>query len=230
MLQHTYIGRNLLDLVFPNICVVCTRALVRGENILCTQCNYELPRTHFSTHENNPVHQLFWGRILLNHASAYFHYRKGSSFQKLLHQLKYHGKYEIGVELGRQFGYELLISPHYHTVELIVPVPLHPKKEKERGYNQSLAIAEGISQALKVPTETIIERKIYAETQTKKSRIDRWQNVEEAFHLKHPEKAEGKHLLLVDDVITTGATLEACALSLRNLNDYQLSIAGLAAA
>ncbi len=220
----------ILDLVFPNLCTVCSENLVKGEKIICTTCLYELPKTNYWNQAENPISQLFWGRLELNHASSYFIFKKGSSFQKLLHQLKYKGKYQIGVELGKAFGHDLSASPFYQTIDLIVPVPLHPRREKQRGYNQSLAISEGLSESMKIPVKSILIRSEYSETQTKKTRIARWENVENIFKLKENEKIDNKHILLVDDVITTGATLESCASIIYQTPNCNLSIVTLASA
>lgn len=174
---------------------------------------------------------MFAGRIKLEKATALFTFQKGSRFRKLLHGLKYKHKPEIGILLGRELGAEMLKSGNYNDVDIIIPVPLHTKRLKERGYNQSEMIGKGISEILNIPVLTdILIRNEYTQTQTKMTREERWNNVSGKFVLTLPEKIEGKHVMLVDDVITTGSTLEACGEILLNAKDLKLSIAVLAKA
>ena len=181
--------------------------------------------------EDNPVSRIFWGRTEVESAASYFHFNKGSKVQRLIHLLKYKGRRDIGIYLGRQYGAFLKNSPFFTTVEVIMPVPLHWKKLRKRGYNQSEQFAVGLSISMKIPVDTLIlYRKRATETQTKKSRFKRWENVAEIFALKDPEKLNGRHVLLVDDVITTGATLEACILALHAVPGIRISVASIAAA
>jgi ComF family protein len=175
------------------------------------------------------LEQLFWGRVQIEKATSWFFFQKGSNYQHLLHHLKYKGLRGIGVEMGRNFGSELIANNYFDEVDVIVPVPLHPKKEKKRGYNQSLAIAEGLSQRLEIPIETEhLIRRFYSETQTRKGRFERWENVCELFDLKVEGYFSGKHVLLVDDVVTTGSTLDACAQKILSCTNAKVSIATLA--
>jgi ComF family protein len=217
------------SLIYPNLCIGCGSGLVTGENYICYRCLIGMPRTHFHLVSGNPLEQLFWGRAQIEKATSWFFFQKGSNYQHLLHHLKYKGLRGIGVELGRNFGSELMVTNYFSEVDAIVPVPLHPRKEKQRGYNQSLAIAEGLSQQLKIPIETdILIRRYYSETQTRKGRFERWENVSELFDLKLPGFFSGKHVLLVDDVVTTGSTLDACAQKILSCNGAKVSIATLA--
>lgn len=178
---------------------------------------------------DNPVAQTFWGRVNIENACAYFFFTKGSKYRPILHKLKYKGQREIGVELGTQFGQALMKSDLYKGIDFVVPVPIHPKKLRVRGYNQAEAIAEGIAKVIgaELSTNHLIKTE-FTETQTRKSRAERVLNVAESFSLKKPKELEGKHLLLVDDVITTGATLETCAAKLLEVQDSKVSIAALA--
>jgi ComF family protein len=190
-----------------------------------------MPTTGYQPGIENPVSQLFWGRVNIEGACSYFHFRKLSKYQHLLHQLKYNGRKDVGVELGRQFGYIIGKSLHEQKVSVIIPVPLHPKRERKRGYNQSTMIAEGISVATNIPVdETSVRRVVSTTTQTKKTRLERWQNVENIFDITNGQLLSNKHILLIDDVVTTGATLEACAQALLRIDGVKVSIATLAQA
>lgn len=216
------------SLIYPNLCVGCGRGLVTGENFICYRCFVSMPRTHFHLVRGNPLEQIFWGRAKIEKATSWFFFQKGSNYQNLLHHLKYKGLREIGVELGRNFGSELLVTNYFGEVDLIVPVPLHSKKEKQRGYNQSLAIAEGLSPQLKIPVEPdILFRRFYSDSQTNKGRFERWENVSDLFELKLEGFFSGKHVLLVDDVVTTGSTLDACAQKILSCDGAKVSIATL---
>ncbi|MFH2141563.1 MAG: ComF family protein [Bacteroidota bacterium] len=222
---------GFFNLLYPKICMSCSAHLVKNEEIICTKCLFELPRTNFHTEKDNPISQLFWGKIDINIATAFYHFKKGSKFQDLIHRLKYHGKKEIGYALGKQLGYELKNSEFLKDVDYVIPVPLHPKKEKKRGYNQSDWIAFGIAEILGIEADTkSVFRKVQTETQTKKNRMERWKNVESIFGIKDYKKFENKHVLIVDDVITTGATIEACAQVLKEKCNIKISIAALAVA
>lgn len=222
---------DFTNLFFPNICEACGKNLLNNEKTICTECLYHLPKTNFHQESENPVSRLFWGKVYIENATAYYFFHKGSSFQDLIHKLKYNGKQEIGYILGLHLGTDLYESELYKTIDLVIPVPLHPKREKKRGYNQSDSISKGIAEGMKINTNLkSLYRNIETETQTKKSKEERWKNVENIFCIKHPEKLQGKHILLVDDVITTGSTLEACANALLALKNTKVSIACLAVA
>lgn len=220
---------DLINLFYPNNCVVCHNGLVKGEEVLCTGCLYHLPRTRFWNDHDNPVARTFWGRVNIENACAYFHFVKGSKYQKLLHLLKYNGRQDVGKMLGKELGRELARSSLYKGIDEIIPVPLHAKKQKIRGYNQSEVIARGISETMQIPVSTqVLARHQFTETQTKKNREDRIKNVSSAFMVHDAERINGKHVLLIDDVVTTGATLEVCANTLLSSADVKISIATLA--
>ncbi|HPJ45589.1 MAG TPA: phosphoribosyltransferase family protein [Tenuifilaceae bacterium] len=216
-------------LFYPKVCAVCGADLVEGEEVFCISCLYNIPLTRFWNDKENTVAKIFWGRVNIEDACAYFFFAKGSKYRPLLHKLKYQGFKEIGFELGLQFGNVLKKSPLYSDIDFVVPVPLHPKKLRIRGYNQAEVIADGISKGLGTELSTThLERTEFTETQTRKTRAERVKNVTEAFAVAKSDEIKGKHLLLVDDVVTTGATLEACAAKLLEIEGCRVSIAALA--
>lgn len=220
---------DFINLFYPNNCAVCHNGLASGEEVLCTSCLYHLPRTRFWMESENPVAQAFWGRVQIENACSLFFFAKGSKYQKLLHQLKYNGRQDIGISLGHVLGKELQKSELYSHLEAVVPVPLHPRKLRLRGYNQSEAICQGITETLDIPTITnVLIRSQFTQTQTKKNREERLQNVANAFSIRDPEALSQKNILLVDDVVTTGATLEVCANTILAATDPKISIATLA--
>lgn len=216
-------------MIFPKVCYACGKSLFKKEDCICTHCLYHLPKTNFHLYGDNPVVKLFWGRTSVFSAASLFSFSKGGKVQHLIHQLKYRGKKEIGNSLGKYYGNELKQTPLFSPAETVVPVPLHIKKFKSRGYNQSEMFAQGIAESMKLqlPPRALI-RTTASETQTKKSRFARWKNVEEIFKVTSPEILKGKHVLLVDDVVTTGATLEACANKILEVPGTKVSIATIA--
>lgn len=220
---------DFLSLIFPKVCYACGKSLFKKEDCICTYCHYHLPRTDFHLKADNPVHKLFWGRVDIHSAAAMYLFNKGSKVQRLIHQLKYRGRKEIGVSLGKYYGRELKKSPQFASADMVIPVPLHLKKLKKRGYNQSALFAQGIAESLQVENEIkVLIRAKASHTQTKRSRFDRWKNVEEIFKVTEPAKIEGKHILLADDVVTTGATLEACAAKLLETPGTKVSVVTIA--
>ena len=187
-----------------------------------------MPRTNYHLDRNNEIAQLFWGRVNLQAATAYFFYYKGSKYQKIIHQCKYSGQKYIGYDLGMLFAEDLKHS-YFSGIDIVHPVPLHYKKLKQRGFNQSEYIARGISEVLNKPLITdAICREITGKSQTKKGRYERWRNVEGVFMIRHSSKLENRHILLVDDVITTGSTMEACAGEILKCVNTKVSVAALA--
>jgi ComF family protein len=222
---------DFASLLFPRICYGCGNHLMRNEKIICTVCHVQIPRTGYHTEHGNPVEQLFWGRCLIMKAAAFSYYNRGSRIRTLIHSLKYKGLKEIGVELGRIYGYSLKESGFTRDIDLVVPVPLHPARERERGFNQSTIIAEGISDATGLAVDTsALSRSEKSGTQTRRSRFERWTNVEGIFIVAEQEKVRGKHILLVDDVISTGSTIESCANELLKVEGVKVSVVALACA
>ena len=190
-----------------------------------------MPRTNYHTVKDNPVERTFWGKMPLERATSYFFYHKGSDFRRILHQLKYGGRKDIGVMMGRFIAAELAATDFFREVDVIVPVPLHPRKQKLRGYNQSECIAQGIAAVTGIPIDTLsVVRNKHTDTQTHKSAYERWENVEGIFSLHRPELFKGKHILIVDDVLTTGATTTACADAFSGIEGLHISVLTLAVA
>jgi ComF family protein len=202
---------------------------MRNESLICTECYVVIPRTNYHNIVDNPVAQLFWGRCLIEKAAAFSYYTKGSRIRNLIHNLKYRGVKEIGYELGRIYGLSLKTSGFTDDIDLIIPVPLHPGKKRIRGFNQSETISKGIGDAACLPVDIkSLCRARVSETQTKRSRYERWTNVEGIFQVVDPHLIIGKHVLLVDDVITTGSTIESCTNELVKIEGVKVSVVALA--
>ena len=220
---------DLIGLLFPNLCNACGIGLYHSEHLICTKCLYDLPFTDYHQHAENRVAKQLWGRLPFNAAMAMLYFRKGTKVQSLIHNLKYNGRTDVGVLLGNMLGERLKTSSLYHDINMVIPVPLHHKKYKLRGYNQCTCIAEGIADKMEVVfSEDDLVRNTATESQTKKSRYNRYENMQNVFKIINPTHIAGKHILLIDDVITTGATLEACAMQLLNNGAAKVSIAALA--
>ena len=219
---------NFLDLFYPRLCPVCGWQLLRNEKVICTKCLLHLPKANYHLSDDNPVAKAFWGRVQVENATAWYFFEKGSSYQKLIHKIKYMRQKGIGYELGIMFGEDLSLTL-YQFVDELSPVPLHSRKLKKRGFNQSEWIARGIAESMNKQLNTVsLQRIVASPTQTRKSRYERWENVADIFQLTHPEKIENKHILLIDDVMTTGSTLEACASTILKAKGTKVSIAVLA--
>ncbi len=229
MLRLTNSLDDLVSLVFPQVCVVCGEGLHNHEEDVCTICLFKMPQTGFHKINDNPVAKLFWGRVEIHAASSLYYYQKGGSVQELIHELKYKAQKQVGTCIGKQYGYELKDAELYKNIDLIVPVPLHKSRLRKRGYNQSEYFAKGLSEVMNIPENSeALQRSALSGTQTRKSRFNRWKNVEMAFEVKNPPALKDKHILLVDDVVTTGATLEACAKTLLDSGAGKVSIATIA--
>lgn len=216
-----------MHLFFPHICAGCGRDIPGRESQLCLRCVAAMPRTGFELYPANPVEKIFWGRLPLQAATAHCYFTKGSLMQEILHQLKYRGHRELGVQLGRMMGESLFRSGRFQA-DALVPLPLHPVRERHRGYNQSRLLCEGLAEVLHLPVwADVIQRPLFTQTQTRKGRVERWKNMEGRFELSHKSSIPDKHILLVDDVITTGATLEACGEALLQIPGLVLSVAAL---
>lgn len=219
---------DLIGLLFPQVCSACGNGLLKDEEVLCTHCCVDLPFARYFGQPDNPVSKLLWGRVEFETAGAGFIYKSGSNLQKMIHQLKYRNGKDVGTFLGKLIGIELMTVPFVNDLDVVVPVPLHPSKKRKRGYNQAALIAAGIGEVTGVPVkEDVLKRKGYTKTQTKRNRIDRWQNVDGIFELNN-KSVTGQNVLLVDDVITTGATIEACARTLNKAVDTRIHIATVA--
>ncbi len=220
---------DLLHLFFPHVCAGCGTDVLDQDQLLCLHCLNDLPATNFFNQHDNPVEQVFYGRIKISNAAAGYFFTKDSLLQNLIVQFKYQGNKEIGLYLGKLVGHFLSNSPHYSKIDALVPLPLNPRKEKKRGYNQALELCNGITSVWNKPLlNNNVKRTVFTDTQTHKGRISRWQNMDGIFAINNPEELENKHILLVDDVVTTGATLEACGSEILKIKGTTLSIATLA--
>jgi ComF family protein len=225
------IADDFLSLFLPRPCLSCGVSLVRGEEVLCTGCLLAMGRTDFHLQRGNMLEQAFWGRCKVERAAAFSVYNRGSRIRRLVHLLKYSGRKEIGTMLGGLYGTVLSESGFTDGIDMIIPVPLDPARERRRGYNQSMYIAGGMAKQCHLPVrDDILRRTGRSGSQTSRGRYERWENVEGLFAIRAPGEITGKHLLLVDDVITTGSTVEACVTALRSAEDVRVSVAALAVA
>jgi ComF family protein len=227
-LLRTYLA-DFVSLIFPQLCPACHASLMANEDILCTDCLYNLPFTNFHKQPDNIVARQFWGKLNIEAAYALYYFNKGGKVQNMVHEFKYNGMQQIGNLLGDIAGKQLMQNPIFNTVDYIIPVPLHKRRLKTRGYNQSECFADGLAAQLNAVVEIDnLIRTIATKTQTHKSRFARFQNMHEVFAVARPESLINKHVLLVDDIITTGSTLEACGIELLKVPGLKLSIATIA--
>jgi len=219
---------DFINLLYPRICHICEAELLKNEELLCTSCLHDLPITSYHLDNENPVKKVFYGRVKINKATALLHFRKKAGVQHLIHDLKYRGHREIGTYLGKWLGTELE-NIDWSNIEVIIPVPLHKSRLRQRGYNQVEDFGREIAKFLNAEYMDDVLLKISTtQTQTLKNRLSRWGKIEETLQIKNSEKIKGKHILLVDDLVTTGATLEACAHKLLETPDIKISIATMA--
>jgi ComF family protein len=222
---------SFFHLFFPRVCALCSRSLEGDEKAVCFKCLLSLPKTNSHLLPDNEIAQRFWGKVPIEAVVAFFSFEKEGAVQELLHELKYNNNQNIGRELGKFLAADLATVRGFREVDYIVPVPLHLRKLKRRGYNQSACIAEGISLGMNKPLNTgNLYRAIENPTQTHKSRTERWENVKDIFRLKDREVFANKHILLVDDVLTTGSTIEACTHAILTADNAKVSVATLAVA
>lgn len=222
---------DFISLFYPINCTACNKTLISGEDWICTSCILDIPKSDYWLDRNNPVNQMFWGKTKIEFASAFLLFSKGSRYRKLIHSLKYEDDQKSGINLGYLYGKEIIKSSKYEKIDFIIPVPLHTKKQKKRGYNQSECIANGLTEAMGIETlNSVLVRTVNTATQTQKDKDERWDNVSGVFDVQNPEIIEGKHILLVDDVITTGATIEHSAMTLIQKTNCKVSIACIARA
>ena len=220
---------DVMHLFYPHICTGCGSDLINKKSLLCLNCINELPHTNFALHENNPIEKIFTGRIKIKAAHSEFYFSKGHLIQHLIHQLKYKNNKEIGYYLGEIMGNSLLKSNRFSNIDYLIPLPLFADKEFKRGYNQAEIICQGMHLSTQIPVMlNNVVRKRPTETQTRKHRAERWENVDGSFTIKNPASLKGKNVLLVDDVITTGATLEACGQVILQVPETRLNFAALA--
>lgn len=221
--------QDFLSLIYPRNCISCGNSLFKHEEQVCNYCYLNLPKTNFHKQPRNPVDALFYGRTPILLASSFYLFQKKGGVQKVLHAIKYKHNKDLAIVVGRWYAEDLKENSTISHADFIIPVPLHRKKFKIRGYNQSEEFARGLSEGLKIPLNTsVLMRKEFTSTQTKKSKYERWENVEDVFELISPETFTNKHIILVDDVITTGATIEACCQLLQQIKDIQVSVLSIA--
>jgi ComF family protein len=219
----------LLHLFLPHHCAGCGSDIMSRQQVLCMHCINRLPVTGFHHHASNPIEKIFWGRMPVTDAASYLYFSKDSLLQHIVHELKYKGNKELGLFMGRKMGEVLLQTHRFQNIDAVVPLPLFAARERKRGYNQALILCMGMAEVLSLPVlDKAIRRHTSSETQTNKNRIDRWLNMQGKFELRQPDAIAGKHILLVDDVITTGATLEACGQELLTIPNTRLSIMTMA--
>jgi ComF family protein len=217
---------DFISLLYPRVCAACGNSLFKHEEIICTYCLYHLPKTNYHLMTDSPLDKVFWGRAQLTNTAALYTFHKKSKVQHLIHQLKYKDRMDVGIYLGKLLGADLLKAENFKDVTIVIPVPLHPDKQRKRGYNQSEQIAIGLAKAMNIEMDaTSFIRTFNTETQTRKSRFARWENVKEIFKVTAPVLLVNQHILLVDDVITTGATLESAAHILLDIEGVKLSVA-----
>lgn len=222
---------DILDLVFPRICCTCGKRIAHEEELVCFSCRSKLPKVKFPDQKDNELTNRFLGKFPVKFGVSYLYFFKSGITQTLMHQFKYNQKPKLGILFGNYLGFEISMADLNSGIDMIIPVPLHRKKLRKRGYNQSLMFAKGLSESANIPVESgIIARTIYNQSQTHKSKEERQKSVSNIFQIMEPEKVAGKSILLVDDVITTGATLEACGVLLLNAGCRELSIATMAIA
>ena len=224
-------AEDFASLFAPRCCAACDTVLMRFEEVLCTGCLNELPRTRFHEDPANRVQRLFHGRVELQACSAWLHFTGTGMVQRVLHRIKYANDQDAARFLGRLMGEELKLSERFTGVDAVLAVPLHPSKERKRGYNQSQLVVDGMLEAWpRANPRHALARTSRTATQTKRGRLDRWSNVKDAFVVADGPALAGKHILLVDDVVTTGATIEACALALREAGTAEVSVFAIACA
>jgi ComF family protein len=217
--------KDVAGLLFPDICPGCGSSLLGNEHLLCLRCKCEIPLTHFDVMEGNPVEQIFWGRVPVKAATSYARFEKGGRVQHLLHALKYRGNKELGVIMGELMGEGIEQNSRFSGCDMVIPVPLHQRRQRWRGFNQSEMLAKGVAKAIQKPLRSdLLVRQVYTSTQTRKGRYQRWENVDGIFNVVNPDDINGKSVLLIDDVVTTGSTLEACASALVKHPGVKVSI------
>lgn len=222
---------SIINLFFPKVCSGCSSFLLSNENVICTVCRHDIPLTNHHLNPENDAFKKFYGRIPVIHTSALFYFHKKGIVQELIHNLKYKGHEEIGTILGEWYAEDLKTIALLQSVDEIIPVPLHPKKLKQRGYNQVTAFGQGLSSSLNLDyNDSLLIRNVYSKTQSKKNLLGRTEGIETIFDVVFTEKNYNKHFLLIDDVITTGSTLEACSRALMKIPGAKISIVCMAMA
>jgi ComF family protein len=223
--------KHLINLFFPRTCAGCSTLLISNETIICTSCRHNIPVTNHHLTTENEAYKKFFGRIPLEHASAFLYFHKKGIVQELIHNLKYKGHEEIGTLLGHWYGAEIKQVLLAHQPDVIIPVPLHKRKYKERGFNQVTTFGLALSEELDIAyNRDLLVRTVYSKTQSKKNLLGRSEGIENLFDVNFSEKDHGKHFLIIDDVITTGSTLEACSRAILKIPNAKISVVCMAMA
>lgn len=221
---------DFFDLLYPTLCLSCKQTLEKTESLLCVHCRMQLPETDYHRTMHSELLNRFAGKVKVEHATAGYRFSKGSVVQKLIHQIKYKDQPEAAVTVGRWYGHQLSLEcPWICEIDLLIGVPLHKKRLRKRGFNQADCIAEGMSEMTGIPATTdALIRTRFSGSQTRKNRIQRWLNVQTVFRVVHPDQLNGKHVAIIDDVLTTGATIEACAVELHRAGCRSVSVITIA--
>jgi len=220
--------QDLRSLFFPELCLVCSTSLIQDDHFVCAKCISALPKTHFHLDDENQAAKVFWGRVNLKNVTSAYYFRKNSPVQTIVHELKYRGKKELGHYFGQILAHDLKKSENWNNFDFVVPVPLHKRRLLKRGYNQSEWLSKGIAEVLEKPLKTdILVRDKYNLTQTKKDKAQRWENVEGIFSVEKGVDLSNKNILLVDDIVTTGSTIESCVNALNKAGCTSISLATL---
>ena len=220
---------SIFTIIYPRTCHACGKPLHQAEEIICLACTSKLPKTNFHLFKENIISDLFVGRFPIIRGTSFLFFRKHGIVQHLIYQLKYQGAQEVGIKLGELFGEDLKNTEFISAIDYLIPVPLHPRKLEARGFNQSELIGRGLEKSLGIPlADQQLIRTTFTESQTRKSMFERWENVSKVFQVKNPEQFKDKHILLLDDVVTTGSTMEACMRSMAHIPGLQISVAVLA--
>jgi len=219
---------DFVDMVYPRVCLNCDTILLYQEEHICMPCKFSLPKTNYHLRKDNPLEQKFVYEPRVKAVAAFLYYNKGGVAQKIISELKYRGVQEVGKKIGNWYGNDL--KEMNWVIDFIIPVPLHPSKQKKRGFNQSESFAEGLSEIIEIPIETeVVKRTRNTSTQTRKSKVDRWRNMDEVYALTDPAKIQGKKVMIVDDVLTTGATIGEMVALLSNEGVSHIYIVTMAA-
>ncbi len=226
--MRTYLN-DFVKLFFPKTCLICGKSLYKHESQICLLCIKDLPRSYFHLADNNPLNKIFWGRVDVKDVISFLLYKKENVVKDILHALKYRNCKEVGYELGKLYCRELANVNYLQHIDFLIPVPLHPKKLAKRGYNQSEWIANGMCESLNAKVLTdVLFKATYTKSQTNKGRYQRWINIEDSFDIRNTSILENKNVLLIDDVLTTGATIEACVGKLKKIKGISVFVATLA--